>query len=71
MLALLEKTIHHFGIFEKVLQAETKLEEVDAAQGAIEPILEVIKMQKNDIAEIDCQIAELKNRRNLLSLEFE
>ena len=63
---LLERTRHHFLIFERALQAEDDLKVAKVAQEAGRVELEAIKARKAKLTEFDRQISDLERQISVL-----
>ena len=63
---LLERTRHHFLIFERALQAEDDLKVAKVAQEAGRVELEAIKAKKAKLTEFDRQISDLERQISVL-----
>ncbi|KAM1699832.1 hypothetical protein ACFX2K_031134 [Malus domestica] len=66
----LEQTREYFGIFKKALQAEDDLKATMVVQEALRPKVEVLKVKKEMLADLDRQIVELQNRRLAVASEL-
>ena len=73
--SLLDRAREHFRIFARAIRAEDDWRAASAAREVLRPKVEVLIAKKEQLAELDRQIAELQDRRSAfaseLSQEFE
>ena len=68
--SILERTREHFGIFEKALRAEDDWKAATALQETLRLKVEVLTMKREQMADLDRQIAELQSRRSAFASEL-
>ena len=73
--SLLDRAREYFGIFARAIRAEDEWKAASAAEENLRPQVEELIAEKEQLAELDRQIAELQNRRSAfatkLSQKFE
>ena len=69
--SMLERTREYFGIFERALRAEDDWKAASALQETLRPKVEVLVTKKEQLADLDRQIAELQSRRSAFASKLE
>ena len=68
--SMLERTREYFGIFERALLADDDWKAATAIQETLRPKVEVLITKKEQLADLDRQIAELQSRRSAFASEL-
>ena len=68
--SLLDRAREHFGIFARAIRAEEEWKTVSAAGETLRPQVEELIAQKEQLADLDRQIAELQARRTAFATKL-
>ena len=68
---MLERTREYFSIYERALRAEDDWKVASALQKTLRPKVEALATKKEQLADLDRQIAELQSRRSAFTSELE